>query len=548
MQLSHIITNARAASAAKQSQSTPYQIFSWRPSFLQIITILIVCVILVPLVYLIMRALGTGAEGVEYLLSARVVRIISNSLVLAVTVVAGAITIGIPFAWLTSRTNLPFRRFWLVSGMLSMVIPSYIGAMMYITAFGPRGMLQQFLEPVGVNYLPSIYGFFGAWFSITLFSYPYIVLPVRAALLNIDPAQEESARSLGVSQWGIFRRVILPQLRPALTVGTLLTALYTLSDFGAVSLMRYDAFTSAIYTQYTNSLDRSRAALLALVLVAITVILLIIERRAAAKTNNRNYRAGTGVQRKPRPVNLGKWKIPALIFCAFLVIVSVFTPMAVLTHWLIRGVSAGIEITALGSQTLNTAGASLLAALVVGVMAFPPALLAVRSNTRFNNWLVQFTYIGNVLPGLVIALAYVFFAANYLPAIYQSIPLLVIGYATRFLPLGIGSTRSALTQVNPRYEEAGRSLGLSAPQVIWRITIPLARGGVLAGMALVFLNAMKELPITILLSPTGFKTLPLEIWMANTDGRFAAVGAPTLVLVLVSALSLAFMLRRDQNH
>jgi iron(III) transport system permease protein len=152
-----------------------------------------------------------------------------------------------------------------------------------------------------------------------------------------------------------------------------------------------------------------------------------------------------------------------------------------------------------------------------------------------------------VLPGLVIALAFVFFAANYLPTLYQTLPILILGYATRFLPLGIGSTRSALTQVNPRFEEAGRSLGLRAHQVTWRITVPLARGGVLAGMALVFLNAMKELPTTLLLSPTGFKTLPLEIWMANSDGRFAAVGAPTLVLVVVSAVSLALMLKNQRS-
>src|SRR5690606_4635797 len=200
---------------------------------------------------------GAGEAGLAYLLDGRTLKVISNSLLLTGAVVAAAALIGVPFAWLTARTDLPFRRFWLVAGLLTMVIPSYIGAMMYIAAFGPRGLLQSLLEPFGVQSLPSIYGFWGAWLSITLFTYPYVVLPVRAALLNMDPALDESARSLGMNRWKVFWRVTLPQLRPAMATGMLLTALYTLSDFGAVALMRYDAFTRVIYLQYTSSFDRN---------------------------------------------------------------------------------------------------------------------------------------------------------------------------------------------------------------------------------------------------------------------------------------------------
>ncbi len=515
----------------------------WIPSPLQFITGIIAAVVLLPMVYLGVRAFETGGEGIDYLLNERTLGVIANSIVLMIAVVVAAAVIGVPFAWLTTRSNLPFRRFWLAAGLLTMVIPSYIGAMMYIAAFGPRGLIQQALEPLGVTQLPSIYGFFGAWLAITLFTYPYVVLPVRAALLNLDPALEESARSLGLSRWKVFRRVTLPSLRPALAAGMLLTALYTLSDFGAVALMRYDAFTRVIYYQYTNSFDRSRAAILALVLVALTVVLLVIERRAAAQS--RNYRAGTGCQRKPRPVSLGKWKIPALIFCAALVGVGVATPVGILLVWLVRGMSTGVEMEVLTQPALNTVFASVIAAVVVGMAAFPPALLATRAPTRLNRWLVQLTYLGNVLPGLVVALAFVFFSSRYLPELYQTLPILVLGYATRFLPLGIGATRSALTQINPRCEEAGRSLGLRGWQVTLRVTVPLARAGVLGGVALVFLSVMKELPTTLLLAPTGFNTLPVEIWMSNSEARFAQVGAPALLLMLVSACSLYFMLKNQ---
>jgi iron(III) transport system permease protein len=513
------------------------------PPLLPTLTLLIVALVSLPLAYLVVRALGAGQEGLDYLLNARTLNVVVNSLVLTAAVVTAAALIGVPFAWLTARTDLPLRRLWLVAGLLTLVIPSYIGAMMYIAAFGPRGLLQSVLEPLGVERLPSIYGFWGAFLAITLFTYPYVVLPVRAALLNMDPALEESARSLGLSRWQVFYRVTLPQLRPAMAAGMLLTALYTLSDFGAVALMKYDAFTRVIYMQYTSSFDRSRAAILSLVLVVVTLGLIVLERRAASRRHN--YRIGVGCQRRMLPISLGKWRIPALLFCGTLVLVGVLTPVGVLVFWFLRG--AGDKSVELLQPTLNTVGAGGITALVVAVLALPPALLSARTSTRFNRWLVQFAYLGNVLPGLVVALALVFFAANYLPALYQTLPLLILGYSTRFLPLCIGATSSALTQINPRFEETGRSLGLRPWQVTLRIIVPLARTGILAGMALVFLSAMKELPTTLLLAPTGFETLPTEIWTAHAQVQMSRLGAPSLLLIAVSALALVIMLRQEKH-
>lgn len=520
--------------------------FAFKPRLLaplQLLTLAIVALVSLPIGYLIIRAAGAGEAGLAYLLDARTLSVMSNSLLLTAAVVAAAALIGVPFAWLTARTDLPFRRVWLVAGLLTLVIPSYIGAMMYIAAFGPRGLLQTALEPLGVQSLPSIYGFWGAWLAITLFTYPYVVLPVRAALLNMDPALDESARCLGLNRWKTFWRVTLPQLRPAMATGMLLTALYTLSDFGAVSLMRYDAFTRVIYLQYTSSFDRNRAAILSLVLVAVTVGLLALERLAARRRHN--YRVGVGSQRRVQPVALGRWRLPALLFCAMLVSVGVLAPVGVLVFWLARG--AGQFTTELLQPALNTVSAGGLTALVVGVVALPPALLSARAPSRVSRWLVQLAYLGNVLPGLVVALALVYFAANYLPSLYQTLPVLILGYSTRFLPLSIGATSSALTQINPRFEEVGRSMGLNGWQITRRIVAPLARAGILAGMALVFLSAMKELPTTLLLSPTGFETLPTEIWTAHSQVQMSRLGAPSLVLIAVSALSLLIMLRQEKH-
>jgi iron(III) transport system permease protein len=402
-------------------------------------------------------------------------------------------------------------------------------------------MVQQALEPLGVTALPPIYGFFGAWFAITLFTYPYIVLPVRAALLNMDPALEESARSMGLRRWAIFWRVTLPQLRPALAAGILLSALYTLSDFGAVALMKYNAFTRAIYSQYTNAFDREQAAVLAVVLVLLTGALLFATRRMSRQ--RRNYRLGSGAQRQLRPIALGRWLLPALIFCALVVGLGTVTPAAVLISWVFQ--RGSMPENALFVPALNTVSVSAMTACVVALAALPLAWLAVRSASRWNRRLCELAYLGNGLPGLVIALSLVFFAAHYLPSLYQTLPVLILGYAIRFLPLSVGATRSALTQINPRLEEAGRSLGLVGWQVMVRITVPLARAGILAGMALVFLSVMKELPTTLLLSPTGFETFATLIWTAQKEINFPGISIPALLLVAVSALSLGLILNQE---
>ena len=183
----------------------------------------------------------------------------------------------------------------------------------------------------------------------------------------------------------------------------------------------------------------------------------------------------------------------------------------------------------------------------MAIAALPLALLALRASSRFDRWLVNLAYTGNVLPGIVIALALVFFASQNLLSLYQTLPLLVIGYAIRYLPLSIGATHSAFAQINPRYEEAARSLGMSTRAALLRITLPLARGGILAGLALVFLNVMKELPTTLILRPIGFRTFATRIWSAYDEAFLSSIALPGFVLILVSGLVLIIVLRHNET-
>jgi iron(III) transport system permease protein len=503
---------------------------------------------LLPLVYLAVRAFEGGfANVLEIALRDRTLEVLLRSVLLAAAVTAASVVIAVPLAWLTARTDLPASNAWTVLAALPLVIPSYVGGFVFVSMLGPRGILQGYLESLfGVQQLPSIYGFPGALLALTLFTYPYVFLTTRAALRGMDPALEEASRSLGTSGWSTFLRVTLPQLKPAVAAGALLVALYVLSDFGAVSLLQYDSFTRAIYVQYRAAFDRTPAAILGLMLVALTLAILLVEARTRGRA--RYYRSTAGAVRPARPVELGVWKVPALAFCGGVVTLALVMPVGVLTFWLVRGVSQGEPLRLVWGAALNSVYVSGLAALVTALAALPVAILAVRFPGVISAAVERLTYVGFALPGIVLALSLVFFGANYAPWLYQGLVILVFAYAIHFLPQAIGSTRAALLQASPRVEEAARSLGKSPLRVIVSVTAPLARSGILAGMALVFLTTMKELPATLLLSPTGFDTLATRIWTATSEAFFARAAAPALILIAVSAIPMYLLTIRDRTR
>ena len=501
---------------------------------------------MLPLVYLVVRSTGATGEAWDLLLSSRTAQTMGRTVLLMVTVTVGSAAIALPLAWLTVRTDLPLRRVWSVVTVLPLVVPSFIGAFLFISAFGPRGMLQQLLEgPLGIERLPEVYGLFGATLTLSLLSYPYLLLTLRGAWSSLDPSAEESARSLGHGPWSAMLRVTLPQLWPAIAAGSLLVALYTLSDFGAVSLMRYPTFTWVIFQQYESSFDRSIAAVLSLVLVGLAAAVLVLE--GWTRGRRRYYHSGPGSGRPSRTVELGGWKWPALLSCSLVVGLSLALPTAILVLWLVRGVLSGEPMLFLWGAAVNSVVVSGMAGVSAALFSVPLAALLVRYPGSLSRLMERVSFIGFALPGVVVALALAFFGANYLRPLYQTVWLLVFAYVVLLLPAALGATRASLHQVSPRLEEAARGLGRTPGQVMRSVTVPLVRPGVLMGAALVFLVSMKELPATLILSPLGFDTLATSIWSASSEAFFARAAAPALTLILISSLPMVYLIVRERR-
>lgn len=497
------------------------------------------------MLYLSVRATGADEGVLSLLVASRTIRVLLNTIALAGAVTGSCILLAVPLAWLTARTDLPGARVWTVLAALPLVVPSYIGGFVIATVFGPVGLVQRLLEPAtGWSRLPEIYGFPGAWLTLTLFAYPYVFLSVRAGLRGLDPSLEEASRSLGEGEWTTFRRVTVPLLRPWIQAGALLVALYVLSDFGAVSIMRFDSFTTAIYLQYQGAFNRSYAAVLSMVLVILAALLLLTDRPGRA----RYHRLGAGASKPARVISLRGWKGVALVFCTLAAGLGVALPAGVIVYWLLVGSREAEPLVRVLVPAARSLYASALGTAAALIAALPAAILAVRQGGGLAAAIVRLMYVSYALPGLVIALSLVFFAARYAPAVYQSLGLLVFAYAVHFVPQAVGPLRSALLQVSPSQEEAARTLGRTGPEVIWAVTLPLVQPGMIAAAALVFLTIMKELPATLLLSPTGFDTLATSIWAHANEGRFARAASPALLLLAISSLSMWLLLGAERER
>jgi iron(III) transport system permease protein len=503
---------------------------------------------LLPLLYLAIVVIGDPAGALRPLARGRVWTLLANSVLLAAAVTATTVALAVTLAWLIERTDVPGRRVWRVLAVLPLALPSYVAAYLLVSALGPRGeVVVQVLEPLtGLERLPSIYGFVAAWLTLSLVSYPYVLIPVAAALRGLDPALEEASRSLGHGPTRTLVRVVLPQLRPAIGAGALLVALYVLSDFGAVALSRYDTFTRAIFTSYKASFDRSGAAGLAVILVALTAMLVWLESRT--RSRGALARAAGSAGRTPTPRPLGRLKWPTLLIVLVLLAATVALPLGMLLLWLVRAAGAAPDLGVLAFAAGRSMLAAGLAAAAATMIVLPITILSVRSRGRGARFAETAVYLGHALPGIVVALALVFLTLRAVPVLYQTLAALVLALALLYLPQALAPQRAALLQVSPRLAESARSLGARPLALLLRVQLPLMRRGLLAGAALVFLTAVKELPATLILAPPEFSTLSMQIWTATSTSAYEDAALPSLLLLLAGILPLAWGARQEVDR
>ncbi len=329
--------------------------------------------------------------------------ILANTLSLMALTVLGSILIGVPLAFISAYVHLPFKKLWLVIFAAPLAIPSYIGAFTLYAAFGPGGEINNLLSiPT-----PSMDGLSGAAIVMTLYTFPFVMMTTRSSLLSLDASMVNAARTLGMSMTQSVFKVILPRVVNGIAAGSLLVALYTLSDFGTPAMMRLDTFTRVIYVEY-NAFALGRAAMLSLQLMVIVGFLLMIESQIK-----------TATERQGRPLILfpKKWQLSAMfITFAPILLLAIGLPLAIFSLWLARDGFSGFDF----SIAWNSTYASAIAAVVAVIVAIPVAHAALSG--KAGKVMERVTYFGFGIPGIVMGTALVYGGLQ-LPFLYQTLGL-----------------------------------------------------------------------------------------------------------------------------
>ncbi|MFP5312361.1 MAG: ABC transporter permease, partial [Actinomycetes bacterium] len=504
----------------KGSTTTAGRGNSPRPPFgvsaVSVLAVLIALFSLVPLGYVAYMTVATGWDtAVDLILRPRVGELLLNTLLLMAATIPLCLLLGVAGAWLVERTKLRGHRIWAVLLAAPLAVPAFVNSYAWVSA------------------VPSLGGLGSGILIATLSYFPLVYIPAAATLSRLDPGIEQSAAALGLGAWRVFFRVVLPQLRIALTGGALLVGLHLLAEYGAFAMIRFDTFTTAIMTQYQSTFNGAAGNMLASVLVFFCLLLLLAEVRSRGTA--RYARIGSGVQGRTLRLPLRAYQWPAQLFLLALTALAFGLPLVYVVRWIIAGGAdiwtASEFLPALASTfTYGLAGAA-----ATTVVAFPMAYLAVRHPGWFSKSLELSNYVTSSMPGIVVALAFVTVSIRLVPAVYQTSVLLVAAYVLLFLPRALVNLRAGLAQAPKELDEAAQALGKPPLLAFIRVTLRLTAPAAAGGAALVFLAIANELTATLLLSPNGTKTLATEFWSKSSEIDYAGAAPYALLMILLSA-------------
>ena len=489
-----------------------------RPNVLLALSLVVVGALALPLVFLFAEAAGAGWSGVWQLIwRSLTLQLLWNTVRLTVVVTVLCAIVGTLAAYGVERTTLPGRHIWAVLVVVPIAIPDFV------IAFGWNSLFTW------------VEGFRGAVLVMTVAVYPLVYLPVAASLRGADPGQEEVARSLSASRLRVFWRITVGQARRAILGGSLLVALVVLAEYGAFEILAFRTFTTEIFSEFTTGFDTSSACALSIVLVLLSFVVLFGEN--ASRGGGRIAPVGRATHQVLTRRRLGKATLPVLLAYTALVGAALGVPVAASVYWVFEGGSHAFSGVPLVTAAAYTATYSAAAGALATLAAIPVALLVVRYPSRWSMLLERSTFVVLATPGLVVALALVYFSEHDARGFaYQTAPLLVFAYALLFFPLALVGVKTSVLQVPVGLEEVASSLGVRRAGVFFRVTFRLIAPGLGAAFCLVFLSCVTELTATLILIPTGAETLATQFWAYQQNLSYGQAAPFALTIIALAAI------------
>lgn len=511
---------------------------------------LIAAITLLPLAVVLVSLLQPQTDIWAHLTAFVLPDLLLNTVWLLLGVGVGSLLLGVSLAWLTAIYDFPGRKHFGWALALPLAMPAYVLAFVQIGLYDFTGPLQTLIRELwgDSRWVPAIRSRAGVILTLTLALYPYVYLLARNAFQTQGRRALEAAASLGLSRRQGFWRVALPMARPWLVGGVTLALMECLADFGTVATFNYDTFTTAIYKAWFSLFNLTAASQLASLLVLAVLVLALLEQHVRG---DKRY-TSAGRLSQMRPERLRGWRA-ALAVCACLLVLGLafLIPLAQLLWWAQSVAAEQLDLRYfgfIGRSLLLSAGAAGLVVVIALALAY-----AVRRKSGLGARLAaRLATLGYAVPGAVLAVG-VFIPIAWLDnrlidavrtlgwgeptqLIKGTLAVMLLAYIARFLAVAFEPTQSAMQRITASQEEAAASMGLGRRAVLRRIHLPMLRGGLFTAALMVFVDVMKEMPITLMTRPFGWDTLSVRVFEMTSEGQWEMAALPAVAIVLAGLI------------
>lgn len=552
------MTRTRPQAIEKAPSRGAFRVIGRRITWLQASAWLLALITLAPILVLFSSIFEPTDDVWRHMVEFVLGDLVVNTFWLVGGVTLGTLVLGVGLAWLTAVCTFPGVRFFSWALLLPLAMPAYVTAFVLIGMLDFTGPLQTWLrESYGQpGWFPKIRSRGGVITVMTLAFYPYIYLLARNAFATQGKRALEAAQLFGYGSWASFFRVALPMARPWIVAGLTLVLMETLADFGAVSIFNYDTFTTAIYKAWFGLFSLSAAAQLASLLVILVFVLLLVEQQSRLRVR---YGQSGRSERYATRIALRGWHAAAAFLFATLVLFTAFlAPLAQLAYWTFQTLEREFDANYWSYLAHSLMLAALAAVLLVGA-----ALLLAYAHRRHGGFTtraaIRIATLGYAVPGTVLAVG-IFIPLVWVDAKLRSaaqslsfavegailqgtLAAMLLAYLVRFLAVAFGSVDSAMQRITRNIDDAGRALGRSHFGLLVRIHVPMLRGGLLTAATLVFVDVMKEMPITLMTRPFGWDTLAVRIFELTSEGEWERAALPSVALVVAGLIPIILLTR-----
>jgi iron(III) transport system permease protein len=533
----------------------------WMPSGGMLVAATIAALVLVPIAVVLAALVSPDAAVWQHLAHYVLPELIRNTLWLVFGVAVGVTLLGVSLAWLTAVCDFPGRALFTWTLALPLALPAYVLAFVFIGLLDFAGPLQTLLRSTfGDIALPSIRSRGGVILVMTLALYPYVYLITRNAFLTQGRKALEAAQVLGYSRPRAFFAVALPMARPWIAGGVMLAVMETLADFGTVAIFNYDTFTTGIYKAWYGLFSLPAASQLASLLVIVVFALVLIEQYLRQrKRYTSQWRAGAA---RERIVLRGPARWAAAGYCALVVLVAFVVPVVQLVLW-----TWSVAATDLDARYFEFVWHSLLLGVMAAVLTVLVALIlsyAARSAGGVaSTALTRVATLGYALPGPVLAVGTfipIAWLDQHLADLLQRLTqadagqilqgtllTMLVAYCVRFLAVAFNPVDGNMQRITRSIDDAARSMGVAGWRMILRVHAPILRSGLVTAALLVFVDVMKEMPITLMTRPFGWDTLAIRIFEMTSEGQWERAALPALALSLAGLIPIMLLTRFSER-